>query len=137
MMSRSGYSDDYDQWTAIRWRGQVTSAIRGKRGQRLLRDLITAMDALPIKRLIAEELIDEAGEVCAIGAVGKLRGVDMTNLDPEDQDSVGNAFDVATALAAEIAYVNDEGAYAAETPEQRFTRVRAWAEQQLIEWEKP
>lgn len=32
-MSRCGYSDDYDQWALIRWRGAVESAIRGKRGQ--------------------------------------------------------------------------------------------------------
>ena len=38
-MSRSGYSDDLDNWDLIRWRGQVSSAIRGKRGQGFLREL--------------------------------------------------------------------------------------------------
>lgn len=30
-MSRSGYNDDIDNWQMIKWRGQVASAVRGKR----------------------------------------------------------------------------------------------------------
>ena len=42
-MSRSGYSDSLENWDLIRWRGQVASAIRGKRGQQLLKELADAM----------------------------------------------------------------------------------------------
>lgn len=130
-MSRHGYSDDIDQWALIKWRGQVASAIRGKRGQRLLVDLVKALDAMPEKALIAEKLIDhEDGDaVCALGAVGVKRGLAMENLDPEEYETVAEAFDVAEQLAREIAYVNDEGGHwrRGETPQERWQRVRAWA----------
>lgn len=126
-MSRHNYSDDLDQWDLIRWRGQVASAIRGKRGQRLLLDLIAALDAMPEKVLIAEDLIDAEGDVCALGAVGVRRGISMGKLDPEEPETVAEAFDIAEQLAREIAYVNDEGGRYGETPQERWRRVRAWA----------
>lgn len=129
-MSRSGYSDDIDQWALIRWRGQVASAIRGKRGQQFLRDLVAALDAMPEKRLITNSL-EEGGNVCAIGSVGKARGVDMTGLDPDDSETVAHAFNIADQLAREIVYENDEGPYA-ETPEERWSRMRAWAAANLF-----
>lgn len=57
-MSRSGYTEDCDDnWQLIRWRGAVASAIRGKRGQAFLRELLAALDAMPEKRLIADALV--------------------------------------------------------------------------------
>jgi hypothetical protein len=41
-MSRSGYSDDCDGWALIRWRGAVNSAIKGRRGQQALREIVAA-----------------------------------------------------------------------------------------------
>ena len=62
-MSRSGYSEDCDGRELIMWRGAVAAAIRGKRGQRALRELVVALDAMPAKRLITDALeID--GEYC-------------------------------------------------------------------------
>jgi hypothetical protein len=43
-------------WSHIRWRGAVASAIRGGRGQAFLREMLAAMDAMPVKRLVANEL---------------------------------------------------------------------------------
>ena len=34
-------------------------------------------------------------------------------------------------MAAEIVFMNDEGSYLAETPEQRWTRMRKWVGEQL------
>jgi hypothetical protein len=130
-MSRSGYSDDCDQWALIRWRGAVNSAIKGKRGQAFLRELIAALDALPEKKLIAHEL-EAAGEFCALGAVGKCRGMDTKNIDPEDPERVAKSFGISTALAREIVYMNDEGSWRSETPESRWSRMRAWAESELV-----
>lgn len=130
-MSRSGYSEDCDdQWALIRWRGAVASAIRGKRGQAFLSEMLTAMDALPEKQLVAWEL-EAHGQVCAIGSVGRARGVDMTKLDPEDYDRVASTFGVASPLAQEIVWMNDEAGPWKETPEQRFTRMRNWIERNL------
>lgn len=126
-MSRSGYSEGCDNdWDWIKYRGRVTSAIRGKRGQRLLLDLVQALDALPEKRLIRDELILETGDVCAIGAVGLKRGVVMWNLDPEDPETIAGKFDIADCLVREIEYMNDEGWYR-DTPEKRWQRMREWA----------
>lgn len=130
-MSRSGYTyecDDY--WADIRWRGAVKAALRGHRGQAFLREMLAAFDAMPAKRLISSAL-EEAGEVCAIGAVGRTRGLDMAEIDPEDREQVAACFGIAEAMAAEIAYVNDEDGNYSETPEQRFERVRRWVVSEL------
>lgn len=131
-MSRSGYVDgsDLDQLEYGRHRGRVASAIRGRRGQVFLRDLLAALDALPEPRLIANDL-EAAGQVCALGALGKARGVSMGTIDPEDCDTVAATFGVATVLAQEVAYENDEDGSFSETPEQRFKRMRRWTELHL------
>jgi hypothetical protein len=132
-MSRSGYSDDldYSEWQAIMYRGAVESARRGKRGQAFFKDLLAALDAMPEKRLVAEELETKDGQVCAIGALGKVRGVDMSKIDPEDPAQVSNAFNIAMSLVREIVYMNDEGTYRPETPEERFIRMRNWIAKQI------
>lgn len=126
-MSRHDYSDDLDPLDLGRWRGRVASAIRGRRGQKLLRDLRDALDAMPEKRLIAGELMQE-GEVCALGAVGLARGCDMTGVDPEDSERVAQLFDIAEPLAREIVYENDEGRM---KPEARWKYMREWAEKHI------
>lgn len=130
-MSRSGYTEDwdFDTWSMIKYRGQVASAIRGRRGQSFLRELLEALDALPEKRLITHEL-RQGGEVCAIGALGARRGTDMDALDPEDAESIAAAFGVARQLVCEIEYENDECS-GHETPEVRWSRMRAWVVRQL------
>jgi len=132
-VSRSNYSDDCDGAELNLWRGAVRSAINGKRGQALLREMLTALDAMPEKRLIATELEEESGEVCALGAVGRVRGVRMDALYPEDSEQVARAFGVADALVREIAFMNDEGGHWNETPEARWTRMRRWVQSQLAQ----
>lgn len=129
-MSRSGYSDDCGGWDLICWRGAVKSALKGKRGQAFLIELRDAMDAMPAKRLIADSLEAE-GEFCTIGVVGAKRGVDMAALDPDDRDAVGEAFGISPAMASEIVFMNDEGSWQAEAPEQRWVRMRKWVESNI------
>ena len=129
-MSRSGYTDDFDDgWSLIRWRGQVASAIRGKRGQAFLLEMWNAMQALPEPKLIANEL-DADGAVCAIGAVGKARGIDMSNLDPEDYERIAIAFGIPRQLAQEIMYMNDEAGGNVQ-PSLRFAEMKKWIEENL------
>lgn len=129
-MGRSGYSEDCDGWELIRWRGAVASAIKGKRGQAFLREMLTALDALPEKRLIAGEL-EHKGEVCAIGSVGKLRSLDMDQLDSGEPDQVAAAFGVSEALVKEIAFINDDDFGYRDSPEDRFSMVRRWVVQNI------
>ncbi len=130
-MNRAAYSDDCgeDQWALIRWRGAVASAIKGKRGQAFLREMLEALDAMPEKRLIREELAKD-GAVCAIGSVGAKRGVDMSALDPGDHYRLSEVFGIPNALVREIEYTNDDCWYG-ETPERRFDRMRKWVVDQL------
>lgn len=129
-MSRSGYNEDIDNWQLIMWRGAVASAIKGRRGQAFLKEMLAAMDALPEPKLVENEL-EEDGAVCAIGSVGKMRGVDMSKIDPEDYQRVATAFGVSEALAREVMFMNDDGGFWKETEEQRFTRMRKWIADQI------
>lgn len=119
-----------ETWDMIRWRGAVASAIRGKRGQAFLRELLVALEAMPDKRLITEDLVCE-GEVCALGALGRARKLEMSRIDPEDYDGIADAFDIAPALVREIEWENDECGSSRETPEERWIRVRAWVRSRL------
>ena len=132
-MARSGYSEDCDGWELIRWRGADASAIKGRRVQAFLRQLVAALDALPDKRLIAEKLIENDGEVCAIGSVGLLLKMDMTNLDPENHEQLADAFDISPALVKEIEFINDDDFGYRTSPEERFNGVRKWAIGNLIQ----
>lgn len=125
-MSRSGYVDltEFEPWSGIRYRGAVKSAMRGRRGQALLRELLDALDAMPNRRLIKKEL-ESDGEVCGLASLGIARGIDMSDMDPNNPEEVANAFGIATSMAREIVYINDEDELD-ETPEERWTRFRTW-----------
>ena len=131
-MSRSGYSEDCDNDNGALYRGAVVSAVKGKRGRALLLELAAALDAMPEKALIANEL-EANGGYCALGALGARRGLDMKDVDPEDAEAVARMFKIAPSLAREIVWVNDEEVpyWTNETPEQRWLRVREWVRNAL------
>ncbi len=129
-MSRSGYSDDCENIGL--WRGAVESAVRGKRGQALLREMVAALDGLPVKELISDDVVRDSTHVCALGAVALARGLDVTHLEVTDGEAVAQAFGVARALACEVAYENDDGGPRnGETPAERWSRMRAWVAAQI------
>lgn len=139
-MSRSGYSDDFDtEIPGCLWRQAVHRATTGYRGQHLLRKLRDALDAMPVKRLIADAIKDESGAVCALGALDP----NAPAYDPDGDfgweeghaRDLAEHFGIAHALAAEIVYMNDEAISwrsAHETPEARWVRMRAWVDAQII-----
>ncbi len=128
-MSRSGYT--YDCENLNLYRGAVDSAIRGKRGQAFLREMAAALDAMPVKELITDEVVRDDSGVCAIGSVALARGLDVSTLDVYDGDDVAKRFGIARALACEIEYENDECGKQGETPAERWTRMRRWVEANL------
>jgi hypothetical protein len=93
--------------------------------------MAAALDAMPEKVLISDEL-EQDGAVCALGSVGKARGMDMSNLDPYEYETIAPAFGIPEALAREIMYENDED-YRQETPEERWQRIRRWVQRQIAE----
>jgi len=136
-MNRANYNDDCEMWSLIRWRGQVASAIRGKRGQLFLLEMVAALDAMPEKKLIREDIVDDCGSVCALGAVAKFRRLELEKLDPYAHDDLAKTFGIAHQLVQEIEYENDENCWYQETPEKRWERMRAWAVSQLRDIEIP
>jgi hypothetical protein len=151
-MSRHGYVDDMEDALALgRWRAAVNNAIKGKRGQAFLHEMLAALDALPEKKLIAKELVEEDGQVCALGAVAKARALDTSKIEAYDQDGIHTHFGIANAMAREIIWINDEvngeyieiegppryrngrqpRIYLPPTPERRFAEVRAWIVSQI------
>jgi hypothetical protein len=131
-MSRSGYSDDCENVQL--WQANIDRASSGKRGQAFFRDLVAALDAMPVKRLIANELGTETpdGDVCALGCLARQKGAALNEDDTEDYGKLGKTFGIAPILAQEVMYENDEGVRpyprrAPETAEERWTRIRDWA----------
>jgi hypothetical protein len=130
-MSRSGYSDDCENlWL---YRATVERSIKGKRGQEFLRELAAALDAMPEKTLIRNELISEHGEVCTIGAVCKARSLDVSKIDENEPGDVAKAVGIARSMAAEIAFENDEARSTSELPNERWQRMRKWVADNLIQ----
>lgn len=138
-MSRSGYSEEIeDQGSLNLYRASVDRALCGKRGQAFLREMLVALDAMPVKELVAEEIVRDEAHVCALGAVALARKIDVSAMDVYDQDKIGQLFGIARSMAAEIAYENDEcgrryrgGTYRDDTPQERWERMRAWVAEQI------
>lgn len=61
----------------------------------MLKKLLAALDAMPVKRLIANVIRNAAGDVCALGAIDPT----VKEYDAED---LARHFKIAHALAAEI-----------------------------------
>jgi len=133
-VSRHGYSEDLDPLEHGHWRGMVASAIRGKRGQRLLRDIAAYMDAMPVKALVRGDLVTPEGDACALGCAFLYRKIAATP-DPEDPEAVAEALDISHVLAKEVAYVNDE--FVGYDDMRRWTVVRQWIRENLREEAKP
>lgn len=144
-MSRSGYvdADEYDYWTWIRYRGAVNSALKGRRGQKALVELVQALDVMPQKKLAANAFGGQLG-VCALGALAKARGVDLSDLQPDlgscpekaeawEVDEVnwhelGRRLNIAQSMAREVMYENDDEFDNSEQGQRRrWKRIRDWA----------
>ena len=130
----------FEPWMEGQQAGALQSAIRGQRGQRLLRDLVAGLDALPAPELSAGALEDKAtGCCCAFGAVRRYRGAAAVPLyfDPMEEDldppHYAEPFDVAPALAWAVVDVNEEWSNSNNeaSRRQRWERVRAWAVRHL------
>ena len=138
------------------WQQAVQNAIRGKRGQKVLRELREALLALPHKRLIRGYLVHE-GEVCVVGAlvrsrlesgpvpipdyycaktsVSSLAEMEEALWQWLDLDTmtleIGEKLGLTQALVCALAVENDEEGPAKETPEQRYERILRWVERNL------
>lgn len=155
-MSRISYSDDPDYPGQFElWQANCRRSLKGKAGQAALRELETALLALPEKRLIAEQLFDDEGEVCAIGALAKHKGQltdDLRAWGEREMEEVGVHLGMPRLVAWKVVELNDfhltgsdlvtcAGPYRwpAEKPkvwvpitaESRYQQILAWVQRQL------
>ncbi|MGH8258541.1 MAG: hypothetical protein ACREUG_02495 [Steroidobacteraceae bacterium] len=135
-MGRHGLYDGGDAEDVLeygRWRGAVAATIRGRNGQAFLRELLAALDAIESQCLIGEALENEHGEVCALGAVGRARGLDLQAVDYEDYESVAKFFGISEKLAQEIMWINDKWTRRNNVPDKRlrYLTVRRWVLQNI------
>jgi hypothetical protein len=141
-LSRFIESDDepYANAWAL-WARAQRNALVGKKGQAVLRELETALVALPTKRLIHGALCEQ-GEVCALGALARQRGVseeEMATQRGEYAHDIAwwakDRLGVTEALATAVQWQNDEAEWywqkQGETPEERYIRVLAWVRAQI------
>ncbi len=142
-MSRIEY-DDRSQWDDVdgglragRWFAHVRSAMTGRPGQQALRELESALVALPAKRLIEEELCTAEGEVCALGALARYKGVpDSEMLDSLDEgasvisDWATEKMGLSYTLAWMIQDGNDAGIRRC-SPEDRYEFMLSWTREWL------
>jgi hypothetical protein len=153
-MSRfSGAEDSYDN-AGYLWEKTVELALRGKKGRVALEELRAALLALPRKRLVTGTLCNDAADVCALGALGVYRRVQLGDhpaeayqfvWDHQPKYSDGELIDddlwstmdfaqqelgLTRALADAVSYQNDEGIYAAR-PEWLYDRMLEWVEMRL------
>ena len=130
-MTRSGYEICHDNDDLIRYQVTLEWEIKCGRGQAFLRELLTALDALPEKALIKNDFTAE-GWVCALGAVFAARGVAPPENGINDAACVAaDALGIPGILAAEVMYKNDDGGPYLESPERRWARMREWVEKSL------
>lgn len=112
--------------------------MRSERGQRFLRDLRDALDAMPQKRLVALKYKTSDGEYCAVGCVAEARGVDLSTVVDHTGDDAVDCFSVTLPfhlnvngnVVAWIEAENDRTA-STESPEDRWRRMRAWVEKYI------
>jgi len=142
------------------FRANVDRAIKGKRGQKVLRELREALLALPEKKLVQNALcvahLDDddnwvPGGFCAVGALSRFRRlkageplekiVEALRQDPEEGDyeyetvAEGRRLGIVECLAFELAYVNDDGLdqWRKEiTDEERYARYLAWLDEHIV-----
>lgn len=129
------------------WESAFARAVRGPRGQRLLRELEAALLAMPDRRL-AEGAIARDGMVCAVGAYVAMRRVnegaswgqaiaalEAERGDGEDDDDLaamwlGESLGMARTIAWELAFANDES-YGGMMPEARHAAILRWVRRHI------
>ena len=110
-----------------------------KTNKEFLQEMLDAMENLEFPRLIAGRLIfarpnNRSFDVCALGSVVLKRDIEMSQSG--SIKSLSNILGISQSLTKKILYINDkEICNINETPENRFIRVRHWAESQVAIFE--
>lgn len=147
-MSRScyveGYGDDFPGQLDL-FRANVRRSIQSKAGQARLRELRDALLALPVKELAADVFASgtsESPQVCGLGAWALMKsGGDvatasaMVPAQSDDYETYDRLKDHGwpRLVVLDAVYMNDDGGESRSvTPAQRYARVLAWVERELL-----
>ena len=124
------------------WEANCRRSLQGKAGQRELREMEAALLALPAKRLVQGVLLSDDGDVCALGAYGRYKGLDLTSFETCDKEITGVEVGIAGGMPRLVAWAvvdrNDRldgqyqvGTFVLLTPEERYDQMLAWVRAQL------
>lgn len=138
IVSRISYSEDeYYPGQFDLFQANCRRSLHGKQGQEELLVLKEALLAMPDKRLIHGSLVDEGGEVCAIGAYAKHKRLDLEKFDPEEKtDAVGVEAGMPRLVAWKVVEMNDME-FRHLTPEARYIKTLEWIDTQLMHKDGP
>jgi hypothetical protein len=131
-----GY-DEYDALRSAGWKHAEAMALRGKRGLRVLKEMEHALLSLEQPRLISN-YVALNGEVCAVGAYLKFKGVDISQYDGygcisgEEAAALGASAGMQRTVAWTIANLNDEHCEQS-TPEERYEYILNWVRKKISE----
>lgn len=138
-MSRIEYYD-CDNPAALLWDCTLQRAVSGKRGQTFLKELEAALVTLPSKRLIANDLCDSLGDVCAVGALIQKRAfaagatleqfIEENKYGDSDPEVLKTRLGAAFTLVWSVVEANDESCYEC-TPEERYQKMLGWVRERI------
>jgi hypothetical protein len=141
-------SDDENAISPGLWRVNLERSLYSPKGQATLRDLEAALLALPVKRLVGNDLAAD-GTVCAIGALeAYIRVIKygwtweevLSSMQEEYvEEDDGNALTVqtgrrhgfSTMAASEVAMQNDE-VCSGMPPEERYEYMLMWTRRYIL-----
>ena len=144
-MTRHGYVDladldhecEDEDCTGACLEIDMQERLRSPEGQAMLRELLSALDAMPTRELYAELVQREDGSMCALGALAAKKGADLSwlrdedgqefeEITEEDTEMLAEQLGIPDDLACEVTYQNDDGGAPDETPAKRWERMRRW-----------
>lgn len=135
---RIGYTDEEDYPGQFElWQANCERSLHGRAGQQALCDLEAELLSMPnnAKRLIRDDLALD-GQVCAVGALMRRRGVAQSRLEEINETDDTDALAVKEAhvpklVAWKIVEMNDLW-WDTVSPEQRYENVLAWVREHII-----
>lgn len=110
------------------FKASISRAVNSTGGQAMLKNLLSALDAMPYPRLIGG-VFEFDCDYCAIGALGKAAGLNVAKFSTEKLPELAATFGCPLVLIDVIMKTNDEGRR--ELPAQKWSRMRDWTAHQI------
>ena len=122
--------------------GNCRRSLQGRRGQKALEALKSALLAMPVKELHIDIFVEATGETCAIGARMIQKKVDRgmsrdlavrecSKEDPCEIQQIGVKLGMPPLVAWSVSVENDQDP--SRSPTERYQHVLNWVKRQLNE----